>query len=90
MKLAKKAQISNVILFLVIFCISAFVLVQFMPTIEQFRLDAINDIQDNPATSGTLYTIIMYGLKPIIWIGFIFLSLVALIVTVNAASQNPI
>lgn len=84
-----KAQVSMVVLAIVIILISGFLISAFMPVLEDVRLDLINDM-DNYESTNSLLRIIIYGLKPLIWIGYIFLSLVALVVITNQASQNPL
>jgi hypothetical protein len=85
-----KGQIGLVVVALAVIIITGFLLSQFTPVIETFRLDLINSMDNHPETSSPLLKIIVYGFIPYMWIAYIFISVIALIVIVNQASRSPL
>jgi len=85
----KKGNVGFV--FVVIFGIilSGFLLNVFSPTINEFRLDLIEDLNESTSEANILLKIIIYGIIPYMWFMYIFLSIFFLIYAVNIAARDP-
>ena len=79
----KKAQVDGVIYVMVLIVIVGILLFIFQPTIETFRLEAIESLDDHPEQYNVFSSIFLYSLKPLIWFFYIFLSVIVLFATVN-------
>jgi hypothetical protein len=81
--LNKKGQAGNVMSVLLIVVLTGILLAVFQPTINDFRLQNIENIDNYPDQYSALMKLFMYGLLPIMWIFYIFLSILIVFVTVN-------
>lgn len=79
----KKGQAGNVMSVLLIVVLTGILLAVFQPTINDFRLQNIENIDNYPDQYSALMKLFMYGLLPIMWIFYIFLSILIVFVTVN-------
>ena len=79
----KKGQAGNVMSVLLIVVLTGILLAVFQPTINDFRLENIENIDNYPDQYSALMKLFMYGLLPIMWIFYIFLSILIVFVTVN-------
>jgi uncharacterized BrkB/YihY/UPF0761 family membrane protein len=85
----KKGNVGFVFIVLFGIIISGFLLSVLSPTLNEFRVDLINDMAEHPDTSNILLKVIVYGLIPYVWFMYIILSIFFLIFAVNGAAQNP-
>jgi len=81
--LNKKGQAGNVMSVLLIVVLTGILLAVFQPTLNDFRLQNIENIDNYPDQYSALMKLFMYGLLPIMWIFYIFLSILIVFVTVN-------
>ena len=79
----KKGQAGNVMSVLLIVVLTGILLAVFQPTLNDFRLQNIENIDNYPDQYSALMKLFMYGLLPIMWIFYIFLSILIVFVTVN-------
>lgn len=83
----KKGQLGGVLYLLALIVIAGILLATFQPTINEFRLDLINNIDNYPDQANTFSKIILYSLNPIIWIGYIFLSILMLFIGIRQLQE---
>jgi hypothetical protein len=81
--MTKKGQISFVFYTLLIVIIAGFLLSAFSDTINEFRLERIAEIDQFPDQNPIFMKIFLYGLFPIIWALYLFLSIIAIAVAVS-------
>ena len=82
----KKAQAGSVLYVLLVIILTGVLLAVFQPTINDFRLQNIENIDNYPDQYSALMKLFMYGLLPIMWIFYIFLSVFVLFVSVNQSA----
>lgn len=86
---SKKGQISVVASALFFILISGILLFLFSPTINDFRVAAINDAT-SATGDNTLYLLGLYAFMPILWVIYVFLSCILVFVAVSGARGSPI
>lgn len=79
----KKGQAGNAVYVMVVIILTGMILAVFQPTINTFRLEQIDRIDSYPDQYSALMKLFMYALLPLLWIFYLFLSVLILFVTVN-------
>jgi len=77
----KKGQVSAVFSAFVVIILTGVMLTIFMPTIDDFRIEQIENLEEG----AILEKLLLFALKPLIWGMYIFLSIFAMVFTVNSA-----
>ena len=80
---SKKGQAGGVMYVIVLVLLTGIILAVFSSTINTFRLEQIERIDSFPDQYSALMKLAMYALMPLIWIFYLFLSVVILYVSVN-------
>jgi len=81
----KKGQLSTVVYAIVVIILTGFLLAVFQPVVNEFRLERIADASESSGQYNALQLFFLYSLIPIIWLVYIFLSLVVIFVSVNSS-----
>lgn len=80
---SKAGQLGGAIYLLLVIVLTGVMLAVFSPTINEFRLERINDIDNYPDQANTFTKIFLYALNPMIWISYILLSVIVLFVGIK-------
>lgn len=84
---SNKGQLGGVIYLLLVIVLAGIILVVFSPTIDEFRVERINDIDNYENQNNTFMKIFLYALKPLMWIFYLFLSVIVLFLGIRALQQ---
>ena len=79
----KKGQAGGVMYVIVVVMLTGIILAVFQPTLNNFRLEQIDRIDNYPDQYSALMKLAMYALIPLLWVFYLFLSVVILFVSVN-------
>ena len=82
---SKKGQAGNAVYVLVVVLLTGVLLAVFQPVINEFRLEQISEIDNYPDQYSALMKLAMYALLPLIWIFYLFLSVLIVFITVNGS-----
>ena len=80
----KKAQLGGIIYVLLVIVLAGFILAVFQPTINDFRLERVNELDMYPEQDNILIRILLYALNPILWIFYILLSVFVLFISTRS------
>lgn len=80
----KKAQLGGIIYVLLVIVLAGFILALFQPTINEFRLERVNELDMYPDQDNLLIRILLYALNPILWIFYILLSVFVLFISTRS------
>jgi uncharacterized membrane protein len=69
--------------------VTGIILFVFSPTINEFRLERINDT-NNDDGSNTLLLLALYALMPGLWFFYVILSMILIILIVGASRGSPL
>ena len=84
---SKKAQISFVFYTIVVVILAGILLNVFSPTIDEYRIERISEIDNYPDQNPVFMKIFLYGLFPIMWALYLFLSVIALAIAVGRGAD---
>lgn len=79
----KKAQLGGAVYLLLVIVLAGVMLSVFNSTINDFRLERINEIDNFPQQANTFSKIFLYALMPMIWISYILLSVFVLFIGIR-------
>lgn len=85
----KKANIGLVASALLFIVIIGLLLNAFSPTINDLRIEQINEINLS-GEENTLLLLFLYALMPLLWVIYVFLSAVLIFLSVNVARGSPL
>jgi ABC-type multidrug transport system permease subunit len=80
---SNKAQLGGAVYLLLVIVLTGVMLAVFAPTINDFRLERINEIDNYPDQANTFSKIFLYALMPLMWISYIILSVFVLFVGIR-------
>ena len=80
----KKAQLGGIIYVLLVIVLAGFILALFQPTINEFRVERVNELDMYPDQDNLLIRILLYALNPILWIFYIILSVFVLFISTRS------
>jgi hypothetical protein len=82
----KKGQISFVFYTIVVVILAGILLNVFSPTINEYRLERISEIDNYPDQNPIFMKIFLYGLFPLMWALYLLLSVIALTFSVRGGA----
>jgi hypothetical protein len=80
---SKKGQLGGAVYLLLVIVMAGVMLSVFNSTINEFRLERINTIDNYPDQANTFTKIFLYALMPMIWISYILLSIFVLFIGIR-------
>ncbi len=78
----KRGQATFVLTTIIVVILAGFLLAVFQPTIEDVRINTLEDTSEDD----TLLRLVLFSLNPIIWVGYVFFSVIAIAVSVQMSN----